>query len=482
MAFSSLVFLFLFFPVAALVHFFSPKAWKNGIVLAASVAFYAWSGLDFLLLIFAASFAAWLLALLIEKAGSAAVKTLLLSAGVLLFVGSLFYYKYLPSIGGPLFGMEFSRMALPLGISFYVFSLLSYLFDVYWEKCGAQKNFGKVLSYVLFFPKVVQGPIMRWDSFSEQLENRSVSSALVAEGLRRFVIGLFKKLVIADQLTSLVSYSFNNPSATGTVPAWFCLLAQLLQLYYDFSGYSDMAIGAGALFGFALPENFDHPYLSLSVAEYWRRWHVSLGIWFRDYVYMPFYRLFSKSSVLRKATGGLWIDLSALLITWILTGVWHGSGKKFFYYGLWWFVFIALERVVEYAQKKWRKARGLKKAQMGIAEKCVRRVETLFAILIGQVIFRAADLPAVFAYVKNLFVWSAVDDVLVAAELGNEVIAAFVIGVVFCFPVHKILRERVFEKSKAGKALYAALLVLMFLLSFLYSLSNGYSPFLYQVF
>lgn len=482
MAFSSALFIIAFLPFFSVVHFFVPKKCKNAVLFVASIAFYFWCGIDFLVLVALSSCASWMFALVIEKAKQEKIKLLFIVLGVCVFVGLLFYFKYLRDFSKFFFDKDFSPTALPLGISFYSFSLISYLLDVYWQKCSAQKNVANVMSYVLFFPKVVQGPIMRWDDFSAQLENRELSGGLVAKGLRRFAIGFFKKVVIADQLTSLVAYSFCNVSETGTGSAWLSLLAQLMQLYYDFSGYSDMAIGLGLMFGFALPENFDHPYLSFSVSEYWRRWHISLGAWFRDYVYMPLYRVLSKNSTLRKVSGGLWIDLFALLITWGLTGVWHGSGKKFFCYGLWWFAFVALERVVEYIQKKRRKALGIKKANVGVFEKSVRYVETMFAILIGQVIFRASGLRTALLYVKNLFLWSDVDGLLVFRELNNEVALALLIAIVFCFPIHKFARARFFEKFKIGKIAYNILLALMFVYAFMQALCVGGSPFLYQVF
>lgn len=482
MAFSSALFIIAFLPIFTTLHFFVPQKRKNAVLFVASLAFYFWCGIDFLVLVALSSCASWAFALLIEKSKQEKIRLLFLVLGICVFVGLLFYFKYLRDFSKFFFNKDFSPTALPLGISFYSFSLVSYLLDVYWQKCPAQKNVANVVSYVLFFPKVVQGPIMRWDDFSAQLENRELSGGLVAKGLRRFAIGFFKKVVIADQLTSLVAYSFDNVSGAGTGSAWLSLLAQLMQLYYDFSGYSDMAIGLGLMFGFALPENFDHPYLSFSVAEYWRRWHISLGAWFRDYIYMPLYRVLSKNSTLRKANGGLWMDLSALLVTWILTGVWHGSGEKFFYYGLWWFAFVALERVVEYFQKKRRKALGIKKANMGVIEKTVRYIETMFAILIGQVMFRAADMRTVFLYVKKLFAWSDVDGLLVFRELNNEIAFALLLALVFCFPVHKFARDRFFEKYKIGKIAYNVLLALMFVCAFMQALSVGGSPFLYQVF
>ena len=453
--------------------------------------FFCWCGVKFLLLLlFSATVAYFLGRIIYNRSNNSRLRTIALVVGILYSLGALFYFKYFFGLMDTVlavFGLEgttltlnLSAPALPLGISFYTFSILSYLLDVYWEKCAAQKNIFNIWLYVMFFPKVVQGPIMRYSDFELQLYGRVINITTVDQGFQRFIIGMFKKIFIANQLTSLVSYSFDNIHGVGTVPAWLGIIAYLLQLYYDFSGYSDMAVGLGIMFGFKLPENFDHPYMSSSVAEYWRRWHISLGAWFRDYLYMPLYRIclcwkFSKRIP-------MFADLFALGITWLLTGIWHGSGLNFVVYGLWYFLFIAIERVRNYRRKKILRQKGLKKLSESLGVKVIKHVVTLFAVLIGQVLFRASDLGTAAAYISKMFRFDTTDGWVFITELSNSVLLVLLLGLIFCFPVSKVLRDRVIAKYAATEILYRLILFGMFFIAFIYMISADFQPFLYEIF
>lgn len=493
MSFTSAIFIIIFFPICILSYFISDVKYRNILLFILSCFFYAWCGLKFFLLLLISSTITYGLGLLIEKNVNEKIKKIFITLGITYSIGILFYYKYFFTILGELnltpfftnsgFLDNFSSPALPLGISFYVFSILSYLLDVYWQKCKAQKNIIYLYLYVLFFPKIVQGPIMRYGDFEPQLFKREMSFSSIDVGLQRFIIGMFKKVVIADQLSKIISYSFDHVDSVGTISSWLGIVAYLIQLYYDFSGYSDMAIGLGLMFGFKLPENFSYPYVSGTVAEYWRRWHISLGEWFRDYCYMPLYRAFIKNKRLKKCKNlTLYVDLLALILTWLLTGIWHGSGLKYILYGFWWFVFIAIERIIEYHKKKNRKKNKIKNKKESISEIIFHYSFTIIAVVFGQVIFRAADLSIASAYVKNMLYWNTKDGWLFLLQLTNSTLFAIVVGIIFSFPVFSVLKQKVIERNIITQIVYRIILAGIFFISFAYAISAGYSPFLYQVF
>ena len=492
MSFTSVIFLMCFLPVCFLLCFFCRKQ-ANEILFIASLFFYFWCGIKFLILLVISSTIAFLIGILLEKSTSNGTKKWLAVCGVGYELGVLFFYKYFMDCIGLVLGIFHSSakdtvfanisIALPLGISFYTFSALSYILDVYWEKCEAQHNILHLYLYMMFFPKVVQGPIMRYSDFEKQLSDREMNLQKVDHGLQRFVRGMFKKAVIADQLTGLVAYSFEGITDVGTIPAWLGILGYLLQLYYDFSGYSDMAIGLGEMFGFSLPENFDHPYMAQTVAEYWRRWHISLGEWFRDYLYMPLYRSFLGNRLWKNMkNNALYADLSALVITWVFTGVWHGSGFLFIIYGLWYFAFIALERISNYVRKKIRKKKKLAKKPQSTLEKVCNHIVTFFAVVVGQVLFRSSGEFVAGQYLQKMFLWNSKDGWVFLTELTNSTVLALILGVVFVFPVWQRMQTKLVDRNACTQVLYRCLILVLFFISFAYSVSAGFSPFLYQVF
>lgn len=492
MSFTSAVFLILFFPVCIVPCYLMKEKYRNVFLCLASVAFYSWCGLKFLLLIVISASVAYVVGRLLENAKTVVRKRVILMAALVYNLGVLFFYKYLFEIfPNCLTAFEkisgngiFEKPALPLGISFYTFSILSYVLDVYWEKCEAQKNIFNIYFYVLFFPKVVQGPIMRYSDFESQLSGRVVDMTKLNIGFERFIKGMVKKVMLADQIQPLVTYSFSNIDGVGTIPAWIGLISYLLQLYYDFSGYSDMAIGLGYMMGFQLPENFDHPYLAETVAEYWRRWHMSLGEWFRDYVYMPSSRSIMNFSVLErfKKKKMLVCDLLALLVTWIATGVWHGSGWKFFVYGLWWFGFIAFERLRAEHRKKIRKQKKLPLKKNTLLQTIFDHVVTIIAFVFGQVIFRSDSLDTVLKYWKKMIVWDATDGIIILHWFDNYMVFALFVGIVFIFPVYDFIKNKFFERTLSTQLAYKLGLLIMAFVAFCYAISSGYSAFLYEVF
>lgn len=470
MSFTSIVFLLVFFPLCMVGNVLLSERWRNTFLCLMSMVFYAWCGIHYLLLLMLSATLAYAFGLWIEKAGEGGAKRRILCLALAFYLGILFGCKYL---------FDF----FPLGISFYTFSILSYLLDVYWEKCKAQKQIVHVWLYILFFPKLIQGPIMRYTAFEAQLNHREVSLDAFNQGFTRMIKGMVKKVMIADRIDVFVSYSFTNVGQIGTLAAWTGIFAYLLQLYYDFSGYTDIAVGLGQMAGFILPENFDHPYLSSSVSEYWRRWHITLGEWFRDYVYMPVSRFLMEWKPLHKLNNPmLACDLLSLFAVWTLTGIWHGSGLKYFAWGMWYFGFIAFERIRDfYRKKKRRKQREKAKKKLTPLQKLGDRLLFAVAVIFGQVIFRAGSLAEAFAYWGKMLLPTRGDGWYFLYSFTNYRAAALAAGIVFCFPLYRYLEKKI-SGNEAAWLLYRAVLLLAGCVAFSFAAGAGYSAFLYEVF
>lgn len=489
MSFISPIFLIFFLPISLLIYLNIKDEYKNILLLFLSLIFYFWCGLNFLILILISSTVVYLTAYLISKTENTALKRFIVILSILYSLLVLIYYKYLVSIIGntdipflKIISINYNNeLILPLGISFYTFSIISYILDIYWGKCNFQKNIINSYLYILFFPKITQGPIMRYSDFEEQINNRSISSENIIKGCERFMIGMVKKIIIADPLIPLVNYSFMSQPEVGTITSFIGIFAFLIQLYFDFSGYSDMAIGIGNMFGIKLPENFNYPYTSKSVTEYWRKWHITLGHWFRDYVYMPIFRYFSTSDISITKNNIIVCDIIALLVVWILNGIWHGNGLKFLIYGLWWFVFIVYERIRDKFRSKIRKKKGLPLKKNSLFENIIDYFEVFVAIIFGQVIFNAQSLDFVKLYFNNLINLNFKDGIKVLMFFDNTVIFSFVFGLIFCFPVYKYIKEYV-NRSIFRKIVYSIILILLFFIAFCYSITDGYNAFLYEIY
>ncbi|MBQ6402284.1 MAG: MBOAT family protein, partial [Oscillospiraceae bacterium] len=389
MIFSSLTFLGAFLPLTALFYLLSRnRVWRNGVLLAASLVFYAWGEPRFILLLLLATAEAYLGGLLLEKHHSRAV----LAVTVTLLVGNLAVFKYLgffcenlspliPALG------RVPALALPIGISFYTFQILSYVIDLYRGKVSVQRNFLSLLLYVSFFPQLIAGPIVRYETVEAEIRDRSESLTEAAAGLRRFIRGLAKKVLLANTVALLPDTIYaGDPAVFGTMSYWLAALGYTLQIYFDFSGYSDMAIGLGRMFGFHFLENFDYPYVSRSVTEFWRRWHISLSSWFRDYVYIPLGG--------NRVKKGRWIF--NLLVVWALTGFWHGAQWNFILWGLYYALLLLIEKLL---LGKW-----LEKLPS-----VLRWVYTFFFVNLGWVLFDRTDFAALKSALHTLFVWRPTD-------------------------------------------------------------------------
>ncbi len=385
MLFSSIEFLFYFLPVVLLVYFLLPKAAKNLWLLTASLVFYAWGEPTHILLMVATTVYIWFFCRLMErcrKNGKTRAAKVILILCVTASLLTLAYYKY---FGFLVENLPFLKAvageapALPIGISFYTFQALSYVVDVYRGDTKAQKSWVNFAMYISFFPQLIAGPIVRYTDVEAQLEHRTSSRNQIYTGLRRFVFGLGKKVLLANQIGALWE-EISHMSHLTTGLAWLGAIAFTLQIYFDFSAYSDMAIGMGRIFGFRFPENFRYPYESKSITEFWRRWHISLGTWFREYVYIPL-------GGNRKSTPRVILNL---LIVWSLTGLWHGAGWQFLLWGLYYFVLLTLEKFV--LRDKLEKLPNF-----------IQHFYTLLLVVLGWVIFACRDVGHALTMYRAMF-------------------------------------------------------------------------------
>ena len=365
MLFSSIPFLYYFLPLVLIIYFAAPKSWRNGILLLSSLIFYGWGEPKYLILMVASIVAFYGFGLAIEHGKR---KKFWLTLSVVTGVVLLGVFKYAGFFTGGLISL-----ALPIGISFYLFQCMSYGVDVYRGTVPAQRNLISFGAYVSMFPQLIAGPIVRYTDIAPQLDDRKTTWEDVAYGIRRFLLGLGKKVLLANQL-GLLTEIYRNSGEKSVLFAWIYAIAFSLQIYFDFSGYSDMAIGLGRILGFRFLENFHYPYLSSCITEFWRRWHMSLGSWFRDYVYIPL-------------GGNRKHQLRNILVVWMLTGLWHGASWNFVVWGLFFGVLLTAEKFLPTEKLPKALHRGL----------------TLLAVVISFVIFNAQDLPQALRDVGGLF-------------------------------------------------------------------------------
>lgn len=454
LVFSSLLFLFYFLPITLLLYFISPKQWRNTVLLVLSLIFYAWGEPIYIVLILFTSIADYVIGRLIGKYyGTKKAKVLLLFS-LIVSVGLLFFFKYvnflIMNING-FFSLQLPelQLALPLGISFYTFQTMSYIIDVYRGKVRAQKSFITFAMYVTLFPQLIAGPIVRYDDIEKQLHTRKITLDDFSTGIRIFIIGLAKKVLIANQIGLLWEEIHSQPQTELTVvAAWLGIIAFSFQIYFDFSGYSNMAIGLGRMFGFHFPQNFNYPYTSRSIAEFWRRWHMTLGTWFREYIYIPL-------GGNRKGKSRTYVNL---LIVWMLTGFWHGANWNFLLWGLYFGVLISLERA--FLQKRLEQL-----------PRIIQHGYFLFFIAIGWVFFVFEDMSQGWIYLQTMFGfagqgWIHTDVVYL---LMNDL----VLLLIACMA--SIPRRRL----EMPKRLEAAIMITLLILSVAYLVGAAYNPFLY---
>ncbi len=460
MVFSSMIFLWLFLPVVLVLYYFAQDKLRNIFLLIVSLIFYSWGEPKYVLLMVCSIVINWLFGLVIEKYGR---KKMFLVTAIVLNLGVLGYFKYfnfLVQIIGDISKKEFKvlSVSLPIGISFFTFQALSYIIDLYRNQYKAQRSLINLALYISFFPQLIAGPIVKYKDINQQLDHRTITYVKVAEGIRRFIYGLGKKVIIANTVAYCVDeiYALEYSKLTGML-AWAGAILYTLQIYYDFSGYSDMAIGLGKMFGFEFLENFNYPYLSSSMQEFWRRWHISLGTWFREYVYIPL-------GGNRKGISRTYLNL---FIVFLLTGLWHGANYTFILWGIYHGFFQIIERI------------GLGK----ILEKhmLAAKIYTMLVFIFGWVLFRADNLLQAGVMVKRMvFPWQYTGDALIMGQLfGTKTIIIIILGIMGCGLVQRVFRHCSVVWKWKESYLEIACCGAMFIFCIVMLASNTYNPFIY---
>ncbi|MDH3688492.1 MAG: MBOAT family protein [Gammaproteobacteria bacterium] len=473
MVFSSAVFLFLFLPLVIGGHFLlRGVATRNVFLLVASLIFYSWGEVFYVFVLLLSIAFNTFFGVRISRAIGAAKRNYLITAVAsnLILLGSYKYANFIIDNLNLLLGflgtapLEKDPVHLPLGISFFTFQAISYVVDVYRGDARVQKRFLEVALYISLFPQLIAGPIVRYGFIEQQLTNRITTLEDFGYGVRRFVIGLAKKILIANTLGQTADDIFDHPTdQISTSVAWLGIASYALQIYFDFSGYSDMAIGLGRMFGFRFPENFNHPYISTSVREFWRRWHITLSTWFRDYVYIP---------LGGNRAGGLRV-YGNLLIVFLLVGLWHGASWSFVIWGLYHGSFLVLERL------------GFGKILERLpAVLC--HLYLLLVVTVGWVFFRSEDLGYALDYLSIMGGISESSDLqtYIGSYLNRKFLLAFIFGVVFSAPIYSILRNSLLPRTTSQTTqlqlvLHDLLVAVLFVLSALAIAAQTYNPFIY---
>lgn len=464
MLFSSLTFLYLFLPAVLLAYAVFPARLRNGALLAASLLFYFCGEPEYTLLILGETLVSYLIARWMAGAASPRLRRALLAAELLAALGALGLFKYADfAIGtvNALFGgaLPLLHLALPIGISFYTFQTLSYVIDVYWGRLAAERNFVRYAAYVTLFPQLIAGPIVRYQDVAEDLCGRRMTADGLYEGLSRFVLGLSKKVLLANVLGQLVS-DMTVAAERSVLGAWLLAVGYALQIYFDFSGYSDMAIGIGRVFGLRFPENFNYPYLAHTVTDFWRRWHMTLSSWFRDYVYIP----------LGGNRRGLPRQLWNILIVWTLTGLWHGANWTFAAWGMYFALLLTLEKLFL--------LRVLERLP-----RAVGRIYTLLAVLLSFVLFQSERFSAALALLSEMFgaAGTALQSPAAVYALRSYGLL-LLMGCIGATPLPKKLAARLGARrwgAGALRVLTPAVLLLLLLLCTAYLADGSFNPFLY---
>lgn len=463
MVFSSTIFLCVYLPLVLLGYYICPKKGRNLFLLIVSLVFYAWGEPKYVFLMIFSILVNYIFGRLMDKnRGRQKRMKLLLILSVVIDIGLLSVFKYTDFIitnVNAIFGSSFDllNIALPIGISFYTFQAMSYTIDVYRNDVRVQKNLIDFGMYITMFPQLIAGPIVRYADVQDQLAERSVTTADFSEGVMRFVVGLGKKVLLANQMGAVWSEIYALGGDVSALMAWTGAIAYTFQIYFDFSGYSDMAIGLGRMFGFKFPENFRYPYQSVSITDFWRRWHITLSTWFKEYLYIPLGG--NRCGLARQALN--------LLIVWSLTGFWHGAGWNFVMWGLYYFVILFIEKLF------------LLKA-LDKLPKLFRHVYALLLIVIGWVIFASDDVGVLLPYLGSMFgANGAVGGMDVYTLLTKAVL------IIICCVASTELPKRLFLSAtgamneKAAFTIKSVMTIALLALSMILLIGDSYNPFLY---
>lgn len=463
MVFSSTIFLCVYLPLVLLGYYICPKKGRNLFLLIASLVFYAWGEPKYVFLMIFSILVNYIFGRLMDKHRENKKRLkLMLVLSVVIDIGLLSVFKYTDFIitnVNAIFGASFDllNIALPIGISFYTFQAMSYTIDVYRDDVRVQKNLIDFGMYITMFPQLIAGPIVRYADVQDQLADRSVTTADFSEGVMRFVVGLGKKVLLANQMGAVWSEIYALGGDVSALMAWTGAIAYTFQIYFDFSGYSDMAIGLGRMFGFKFPENFRYPYQSVSITDFWRRWHITLSTWFKEYLYIPLGG--NRCGLARQALN--------LLIVWSLTGFWHGAGWNFVMWGLYYFVILFIEKLF------------LLKA-LDKLPKLFRHVYALLLIVIGWVIFASDDVSVLLPYLGSMFgANGAVGGMDVYTLLTKAVL------IIICCVASTELPKRLFLSAtgamneKAAFTIKSVMTIALLALSMILLIGDSYNPFLY---
>ncbi len=460
MLFTSISFLYYFLPIVIVFYFIVPKKMRNVVLFIASMAFYFYGEPKYIFLMLAEILIAYIGAILIDKYK----KKSLLVATVFIHIGLLCIFKYtdfiISNVNGALgINLSLLRIALPIGISFYTFQILSYVIDVYKDKVKVQKSFLKLATYVSLFPQLIAGPIVRYETIERELDNRKHSFEDFSYGARRFTIGLAKKVLIANMLGELCNY-FTGADEKSVLFYWVFAISYMLQIYFDFSAYSDMAIGLGRIFGFHFLENFNYPYIAKSITEFWRRWHISLSSWFKDYVYIP----------LGGNRKGLKRQIRNILIVWGLTGIWHGASWNFIIWGLLFGSILIIEKIfLAKHLEKW--------------PSILKRIYVLFIVMISFIIFNAENIGDAWKNIIGLF--GANGESLINSYTLyylRSYVVILIVALIGATPLLKNITLKLKKNEKINKIiniLEPICIGLILLVITAYLVDNSYNPFLY---
>lgn len=461
MVFSSTVFLFLFLPVVLAVYYnpvFKGRGFRNTVLLFASLFFYAWGEPVFVFVMLISIVFNWMFGILVDKYENKKKRKLALTFSVIFNLSIMFVFKYLTFVTVNIAHLIKNndiivKIALPIGISFFTFQMMSYVFDVYYGKAKVQKNLFYVGLYVSMFPQLIAGPIVRYQTVAEEINNRKENSFEFTEGFMRFVIGLGKKILISNYVGKLADIAFGADTGLSVMMAWLGAISYTLQIYFDFSGYSDMAIGLGKMFGFHFLENFDYPYISKSITEFWRRWHMTLGTWFRDYVYIPL-----GGNRVSKAR-----NILNIFIVWFLTGVWHGANWTFIVWGLLYFVLLIFEKLTGFHKKTgW-----------------YMHIYTMLFVMLGWVLFRSDSISSAISYIGNMFGIGATGfiDLTFMDSVKNSA-AILVVAIIFSTPITNFVSAKI-NNTQLKNIVLAVSTAVIFVVSVLICIKATYNPFIY---
>lgn len=464
MLFSSVTFIFYFLPITFILYYIAPNKFKNSILLVASMIFYAWGGLLYFPLLLVSIIVNYIFGLKIDKYKDNKEKDrrILIYSIIfnILFLGVFKYSNFLVDNINVLFNTSFNipTIPLPIGISFYTFQAMSYVIDVYRGDGKVQRNILNLALYISMFPQLVAGPIVRYETVDKQISEREYSFDKFNLGLERLVKGLFKKVIISNTVGELATLIYGLSSMEMSVlTAWIGAIAYTLQIYFDFSGYSDMAIGLGKMLGFDFLENFNYPYISKSVSEFWRRWHISLGSWFRDYVYIPLGG--NKCSTIKVYRN--------LAIVWLVTGIWHGASWNFIIWGIYFGVFIILEKL--FLQEL-----------LNVLPKFIQHIYLMIIVILGWVIFSQPNLTSAIEYIKIML---GIGNYPLYNGYTNFYISQYglilIVAIIASIPVVKYIKKISNKTMKIIVVSKPILVIVSFLLVTIYLVNSTFNPFIY---